>query len=82
MDWLTAGVKSNLTHKSFIFSWIFMLIVIVFFLVGGLLTRYGCQAFLPSDQNITGLVYAAKRIDASFDFNDKTIKIDLNTAIL
>ena len=59
-----------------------MIIVVIFFLVGGLLTRYGCQAFLPSEGNITGLVYAANRIDASFEFQGKQINIDLNTAIL
>lgn len=58
-----------------------MVIVIVFFLLGGLLTRYGCQAFLPSESTITGLVYASERIDA-FDFNGTVIKIDLNSALL
>ena len=58
-----------------------MLVVIVFFLLGGLLTRYGCQAFLPTGDNITGLVYAATRIDP-FEFNNTIIELDLNTAIL
>ena len=58
-----------------------MLIVVVFFLLGGLLTRYGCQAFLPNGDNITGLVYAATRIDP-FEFNNTIIELDLNTAIL
>ena len=59
-----------------------MIVVIVVFLAGGLLTRYGCQAFLPDDGNITGLAYLQNQINTEFTFNDELIDIDLNAAIM
>ena len=58
-----------------------MIVVIAVFLAGGLLTRYGCQAFRPDDKNITGLVYVQNQINTEFEFNGELVDIDLNAAI-
>lgn len=58
-----------------------MLIVIVVFIAGGVLTRYGCQAFKPNGQDMEGLVYVENMIDANFEFNGQVVEINLNQAI-
>ena len=58
-----------------------MLIVIVVFVAGGVLTRYGCQAFKPNGQEMEGLVYVEDLIDTTFEFNGQVVEINLNSAI-